>query len=296
LKTIKKLLRGKKSGKIINKRAKGVEAWHPGGKLEYYLIKARDKIWQKKAKAAWEEIEGDKADLIIYDGGHGLLKFDHITTETKAKKAAFYYGSDLRFRGLMPEIDNLCEKKYTFEYDLSVLYPQLKFLFFPYDFSELKNFEKKAQNDSKRFIVGHAPTNRAAKGTEEILYSLRALQKEFDFEILLIENLPYKEALRRKTDSDFFIDQVGELGYGLNSVESLAMGIPTAVELLADFETLLRPHPFYNIRSGNLKKDLAEIFFNRQMWQEKAEFGKKWVKDKHDADQIAKIYLKETAR
>jgi hypothetical protein len=289
-KSLKKLFSGG-ARDIINRRAKTIPVWKTGNTAEKLFIKFRDRVWLPKVKKIWEEVGGAKADLIILDGGHGLLKYDSIISSVKAEKYAFYYGSDLRFRGLMPGIDEICEKKFTFEYDLSLLDSKMNFLFFPFDFTETDNVKRQNENDSKKIVVGHAPTNRVAKGTDKILAALDKLKNEFSLEVELIENLPYKEALKKKSRCDLFIDQIGELGYGVNSVESLAMGIPTAVELLDDFDKFLSPHPFYNIRSSSLLEDLIKVFKDRNNWQKKSEMGQRWVREKHDVNKIIGYYL-----
>ena len=108
---------------------------------------------------------------------------------------------------------------------------------------------------------------------------------------LIIENMPYRLALAEKSKCDFFIDQIGELGYGLNSVESLGMGIPTAVELLPDFEAFLGEHPFYNIRGNHLIEDLHAAFADRRKWPEKSLAGKRWVREKHSIEAVVNTYL-----
>ena len=56
--------------------------------------------------------------------------------------------------------------------------------------------------------IGHAPSVRAAKGTEIILQAIRAVAAFHPVELVLIENLPHAEALRRKATCHAFVDQV----------------------------------------------------------------------------------------
>ena len=112
---------------------------------------------------------------------------------------------------------------------------------------------------------------------------LKKLSKRFkNIEIVLIENLPYDIALRKKSELDIFIDQLGELGYGISGLESLAMGIPTVCQILPDFEKFLGEHPFVNADEQNLEDVLMELIESPQMRTEFGEKGKLWVRKVHN--------------
>ena len=257
------------------------------------FFKTRDRLSQNKILEAWESVEGDVADLIILDGGHGLQRYDNILTTINTPKLAIYYGSDLRTRGIIPEIDAMVAKNYTFEFDHTFLMKDLEFLFYPFDFEEIVPFANLSPSGGTTLKVGHAPTNRAAKGTDQILAALEKINKEIPLEIILIENVSYHDALALKSNCDFFIDQVGELGYGLNSVESLGLGIPTAVELMPDFESFLGEHPFYNIKRESLYEDLKFALNDIHNWANKSESGFKWVQEKHSVPRVVEKYLSD---
>lgn len=74
-----------------------------------------------------------------------------------------------------------------------------------------------------RLRVGHAPTVRGVKGTDEILAALSRLAHKV--EVDLIEGVTWRECLERKARCDIFIDQL-TLGYGINGLEAMAMAIP----------------------------------------------------------------------
>ena len=90
--------------------------------------------------------------------------------------------------------------------------------------------------------ICHAPTNRFYKGSERIIEICRLLEKQGKIEFDLIENLPHSVALDRKSNSDIFIDQIGNKGgwgYGMNSIESLSMGICTLTEMNDEYNDFL---------------------------------------------------------
>jgi hypothetical protein len=161
-------------------------------------------------------------------------------------------------------------------------------MLFPF---ELIEFEKPVPSYSDKIRIGHAPTNRHAKGTEAILKQFELLQKKYPLEIVLIENLPHGEALKLKASCDIFVDTIGELGYGVNSLEALAMGIPTAVEILPDFEAVLGEHPFINISANTIADKLTPFIESVDLREEWGKKGKEWVKSKHDPVHVARQIL-----
>ena len=141
--------------------------------------------------------------------------------------------------------------------------------------------------------IGHAPTRRSAKGSDRILQALHRLRRRHAFEIVLIENLPFEQAMRLKAGCDLFIDQIGELGYGVNSLEALSMGIPTVVELKEDFESFLKPHPFLTVHSATLEVDLERWIMDKQARDKAGVYGIKWVNERHAPDKVSARILQK---
>jgi hypothetical protein len=69
-----------------------------------------------------------------------------------------------------------------------------------------------------------------------IIEAVTNLAKSKDIELVLIEGLKYRDSLVLKAGCDLFIDQLGELGYGVSALESMALGIPTMNEIHSDNE------------------------------------------------------------
>jgi len=293
LRHLKKLLSPQKI-KLSNRRkdpAQGVPVWRPGNALSAALFHLRDKVWEKRVRAVLNRIDAASFDLLFLDGGAGFLRSGKIVQELKSvgvKIITCYCGSDLRTRGIIPAIEELAEHRFTFEFDHTLLYPNLKFLFFPF---ELAPYDPPPSRSSERIRIGHAPTNRLAKGTDAILAQLRMLEESFPVEIVLIENLPHRQALSQKASCDIFVDTVGELGYGVNSLEALAMGIPTAVEILPDFEQELGEHPFINISSDTVSERLIPLIKSEELRREHGEKGKRWVEHYHDPVRVSQTIL-----
>jgi len=196
-----------------------------------------------------------------------------------------YTGSDLRTRGVIPAIDQLSDLNVTVEFDHIKLHPNIQHVFFPFNVDRFKVIPQ----NNKKLRIGHAPTNRKAKGSDIIIPVIKRLAREnSNVEAVIIQNLPYSLAIETKQTCDIFVDQIGDLGYGINSLESLAMGIPTCSCLAPGFAEMYPDHPFVVVDAENLKSALQRLIDNADLRRDLGEKGRKWVSIHHDAGQIVK--------
>ncbi len=265
--------------------------WHPKNHFEKGLIALRDSIWEPRVRSFLKKIQIEKYDTIMLDGGAGFLRNSKIIQELKKagkKIACCYYGSDLRTRGIIESVDSIADASFSFEFDHTLMRPDIPFLFYPF---AAESLPQRIENTSSNIRIGHAPTNRKAKGSDVILNALGELKKDCPVEIILIENMPYSQAINLKASCDIFIDQIGELGYGVNSLESLAMGIPTAVELQPDFEKYLGNHPFITINQSNICEVLKAYIQSKELREELKLHGKEWVNEVHSPEMTSQQIL-----
>jgi hypothetical protein len=303
--TLRKIVRLGKTPTIVNTRHSGdVTFWKPANALDSLLFKLRDWYWQPRIHQTLQQLGGlESFDLIIADGGHDFTRFPRLLAETTVPLVTMYYGSDMRTRGIIAGVQAKALHTFTFEHDHTLLFPEAKFLFYPYEHPVYApSVQYTPPREGEPIRIGHAPTNRLAKGTDRIIAALEELQTEFPLEIVLIEKLPHKEALARKAHCHVFIDQIGEIGYGVNSIESLMMGIPTAVEIMPDFADFLQkqcngePHPFYNIRRAALVEDLRAMLQQKEHWQERGKQGNIWAARHHSLQSVVATYLDQCHR
>lgn len=259
--------------------------WKSHSTAEFYLVKLRDFLWKPIVETAIEEHQLESFDIIQLDGGLGFFRHSGFVKKMKSlgkKIICCYTGSDLRTRGVIPAIDNIADLNVTVEFDHLFIHPNIKHVFFPFDEQKF-DYKKKSSN---KIRIGHAPTNRAAKGSDVIIPALNEIAEKYPVEIVLIENMSYKDAIFVKQSCDIFVDQIGDLGYGINSLESLAMGIATCSCLAPGFEEKYPDHPFIVIDKLNLKEKLIELVSNNEKLNEKTEYGRKWVEQTHDAVKV----------
>jgi len=84
-------------------------------------------------------------------------------------------------------------------------------------------------------------------------------------------------------------DQVadGDMGYGVNSLESLSMGICTVTNLSAAYEEFIPDHPFFTVTPGNLERRLKELLEDRELRLRHAAAGPSWIRKRHHWKTVA---------
>ncbi|MDZ7295595.1 MAG: glycosyltransferase, partial [candidate division KSB1 bacterium] len=91
----------------------------------------------------------------------------------------------------------------------------------------------------------------------------------------------------RKAECDIFVDQLGDLGYGINSLEALAMGIPVCSCLAPGFAERYPDHPFVVVDAGNLRQELVRLINDAGLRQRLGAAGRAWVLRYHDSRRVA---------
>ncbi len=276
----------------INNQTKKLENiplyWHANGLPEKTLIGFRERLWQKKINRLFSEIDFWNFDVYQLDGGLEFFRDGRTIRKLKSlgkKVICCYTGSDLRTRGAIPQIDSLSDLNVTLEFDHLKLHLNIHHIFFPFDVNQ---YQARPEPESKILKIGHAPTNRRAKGSDQIIAAIKEIQSEHPVELVLIENLPHQESLSRKSECHIFVDQIGDLGYGLNSLEALAMGIPTCSCLAPGFAEKYPEHPFVVLNDRNIKKRLMTLISDDNFRRDLGEKGRGWVQQHHDAENVVK--------
>ncbi len=232
-------------------------------------------------------------DIIHYDAG-----LDFFRDSSQAKKwkkqgkkiVCCYYGSDLRIRGIIKELDEISDLNITSEYDHLAMKNGLQYLFYPYDPSELPS---KSQDENEKVTIVHSPTNRKYKGTELIISVIEKITKEKKINFILLENLSRNKVLEAKSKSDICIDQVGGTmggtGYGKAGLETLAMGIPTITNMTDEYREWLRENPFVVANNDSeLYNSLNELIDNNELRKKLGQEGKNWVRKYHGYENVNK--------
>jgi hypothetical protein len=268
----------------------GARIWRPRSRLETLLFALRDTLWAPKIYSVVERHDLLSFDIYHLESGSGFFRDSRIVKKLKAmgkRIVCYYLGTDLRDRGVIPEIDRLSDLNITTEFDHLSLYPGLRFSFLPFEFENYR--VREAENEKLR--ICHAPRSRLLKGSDRIIQVCRQMEREHGVELVLIEGRPHEEAVRIKATCDIAIDQIGDkggTGYGVNSLETLSMGIPTLTSFTREFEAFLPDHPFITVTAADLADRLEEVILNPELRRRKAAEGRRFVEQYHDPEKIVK--------
>ena len=295
--TFIKKIRKKKILDIENQTINSVRYFTPQNIFDKTYYSVFDFLIQPKIEKTISDYGLNNFDVIHYDGGLDFYRFPKqaIKWKKQGKKiVCCYYGSDLRIRGLIKELDEISDLNLTSEYDHLSLKKDLHYLFYPFDTSELPL--KKARTDEKIKIV-HSPTNRKYKGTELIISVIEKVKKEINIEFILLENVERQKLLKIKSECDISIDQVGGTmggtGYGKAGLETLAMGIPTITNMTKDYENWLLENPFIVANNfDELYKAIMELIDDEKFRLEKGEKGIQWVNKYHSFESVNSNLMK----
>jgi len=255
--------------------------WKPGP-VENLMLRFRDMVWKPIISRAAGEYGLWDFDIYHLEGGMSFYRDgrDVIALKKAGKKiVCYYHGLDLRMRGAIRPVWDVTDLNLTCEFDLYKRYPEVDYLFLPFD----QNAMPPASPSPGKVRICHAPRIRSVKGTEEIISAVEDLSKEIPVELVLIENMTNARALQMKATCHIAIDQVasGDMGYGVNSLESLSMGIATVTNLSRAYQEFIPDHPFFLTAPDTLKRDLRELVLDRELREKHAVAGPPWIRKKH---------------
>jgi glycosyltransferase involved in cell wall biosynthesis len=282
--------------RVTNRRPKLKKippVWSPHSIFEAALVRSREWLWTPRIRAMMRELDFWNFDLYQFDGGLEFYRDGRIVRELKKrgkKIVVGYTGSDLRTRGVIKPVDDAADVRVTVEYDHLNLHPDIQHIFFPFDVRPFRVQPVREKREGE-LVIGHAPSLRAAKGSDIIIDVVNRLVAEIGGRLLLIEGMSLQDALKAKAECDIFIDQLGDLGYGINSLESLAMGIPTCTCLVEGFAQQYPDHPFIEVMAENLFEKLRELSLNFELRRKFAERSREWVERVHDGREGVMVIL-----
>jgi len=267
--------------------------FEPKNAIEEIYFSLSDILRKKKISKVIAKYNLNEFEIIHYDAG--LDFFRNAAQAKKWKKAGkkivcCYYGSDLRIRGIIKELDEISDLNITSEFDHLKLKKNLYYLFYPYNASELP---KKSNVENEPVSIIHSPTNRKYKGTAIILSVIEKIKKERKINFILAENIKRSELLYIKSKCDISIDQVGGTmggtGYGKAGLETLAMGIPTITNMTKEYEAWLPENPFMVANNAEeLYVKLNELIEDAAFRKETGRKGELWVEKYHGYKEVDK--------
>ncbi len=134
-------------------------------------------------------------------------------------------------------------------------------------------------------VIVHAPSRRAAKGTEQVISTIEKLKnKGFQFEFKLLENMTHAQCISELEKADIVIDQLRIGWYGVLTVEAMALGKSALVYIRED----LVSEGHYNAPActttiEKLEDDLAELIQDSKLRTDIGKRSRKYVEEYHDS-------------
>ena len=267
--------------------------WESSNLIESLYFHLRDWIWSLKIEPLIKQRNLESYDIYHFEWGLDFYRNSQFAQRLKNKKIiCTYHGQDLRTRGVVPSLDKISDLNLTSELDLLSKHPNLNYLFLPIDTSKYQPIPKTSQ----AIKICHSPTNRYYKGSDDIIEACNKIASENSHvEFILIENKSQNETIQIKSSCDILIDQIynrGGWGYGMSSVEAMAMGLCCATELNTEYEKFIPNHPFVNINKNNIYDKLNALINNPEHILEIKKQSRRWVLKTHDIQSVGKTLYK----
>ncbi len=256
--------------------------------IERMFFSVDDVLRKDRVQECIEQHRLDDFEIIHYDGGIDFFRDARVARRWKEqgkKIVCHYMGSDLRLRGIHPIMNEMSDLNLTNESDHLGLHPDIHYIYIPFDATDFSLREK----ENRRLRIVHSPSKRSMKGTELILPVVDQLKKLRNVEFVLVENTPHDEVLRIKMQCDIAIEQVGNMGgtgYGRNSLENLAIGIPTVTEMTDDYLAWLPENPFILANSSTLLDRLIYLIDDEDLRRRTRLRGRAWVEKYHSYESV----------
>ena len=266
---------------------------------EKQFFQWRDKKWKKIISSKLQDLDLLGYDIYHFEWGLDFYRdCSFVKQVSKLNKPIIctYHGQDLRTRGILKSLDSRSSINFSSELDLLSMHPKIEYMFLPYYIPNQPTFKK----TKKTIKICHSPTNRHYKGSKLIIKICEKIAAQNqNVEFILIEKMPNSEVLKLKKTCDIIIDQIGDSGgwgYGMNSVESMALGLCCMTEMNPQCVSFFTGHPFVNINKNNFEKKIIELINNPNLIDDHKQNSINWAMNKHDVNKVGSfLYQKYDA-
>ena len=192
---------------------------------------------------------------------------------------------DANRRAMINTLLPLMDRVFYLNPEIGHMVPRGEFL--PYANVDVMGETVMLPNPGRRLRILHAPSNSGIKGTPLILAALERLKSQFDFELVLVENVPHAEAMKLYRSADLAIDQILAGWYGGFAVELMAMGKPIAAYIREEDrcfvpKSMWSEMPVLRIDQRTLDDDLARILAAPNMLVAAGERARAFAERWHD--------------
>ena len=162
----------------------------------------------------------------------------------------------------------------------------------PYCSVDIEAFDPVYPKTEGVIRIVHAPSNESIKGSDLIIPAVKRLQERYPIELILVQNIPYEEALKIYQQADLIIDQTLVGWYGGFAVEAMAMGKPVACYIRESDLDCLTPAmrsqiPLIRIDPLNIEAALERAIKQRRQWRHWGQLSRDYVLRWHHPRRLA---------
>lgn len=233
----------------------------------------------------------DAADVVHHQ--NGLHLYEKWDKGNQKRTLVHHHGTRLRSHPheVVAEAASVGAFQVVSTVDLLADCPVAHWLPGPCEFDVIAPYRQLRKHERKVIRIGHSPTNRIAKNTSAILRGLNLLSQRVGIEVDLIEQVEWSACLSRKGLCDIYIDQLTN-GYGNNSVEAMAMGIPIVSGWAdpTDRELFIQAvgvePPFVEATPENLAEKLEPLVRSKVLREEWGYRGNGFAKVFHSEERV----------
>lgn len=198
-----------------------------------------------------------------------------------------HHGDDVRGKGESPMYSRFADAILVSTPDLLEWSPDAVWIPNPIDLERYPYIGVEEHPGPLRIV--HAPSDRAVKGTAYVIEAVDALKREgYDVELVLVENMPYQEAVEQYKKADIVVDQLLVGWYGVFAIECMALGKPVCVYIREELDSYLHTHPFVSTTLNRLREDIQMLVDRITFRRSLSEIGRRFVEQVHDSDKIAR--------
>jgi glycosyltransferase involved in cell wall biosynthesis len=150
-------------------------------------------------------------------------------------------------------------------------------------------------------VVMHAPSSSAmenVKGTKHVVAAVEQLQREgFDIKLVLVQNLPRREAIRKFGQADIFVEQLTLGSYGNTAIEAMAQGVPVISSHHPDHAHLVPGCPVVHADPTTIADRLRDLMCDKDarlaLGRRCADFVRAFHGDRQIAGHVNRLYRED---
>lgn len=141
-------------------------------------------------------------------------------------------------------------------------------------------------------LVVHAPSDRAVKGTEFVLETVKKLKGEgLPFEFQLVEKMPNAGVRKLLAEADIVVDQLFSQTVAGFALESLATGNVVLARYNPDYAHIPPDCPVVNVTVDTLPVELRRFILNSDLRRQLTYAGREYAERYHNHVKVAQQIL-----